>query len=245
MRFARRLRNDLDAGAAILLLEGEPATVIHQGDLMHKFCKLLRSAERDQQLIEEICNEAPGETPLRTWLKEFKPSSDLAARLGEQQDALDRIFEANQSSADAVRRLDSFAYPLTLVGMVLSVFSIGHLLRSQAAENSSDETNMSSEATSLVTRSLILVLALSTLDLVWTILASEAGQMRELNPLGSHLIGSPIALIAFKAAMTCSAAGLLFGLRHYRRAQVGAWWACLICTLLTLRWLVLNSLFIA
>ncbi len=82
----------------------------------------------------------------------------------------------------------------------------------------------------IVTRSLILVVALSLLDLVWTLLASQAGTMRELNPVGGRLIDDPAKLIAFKVAMTGLAAGLIFKLRYYRRAQLASWWACLILT---------------
>jgi hypothetical protein len=69
--------------------------------------------------------------------------------------------------------------------------------------------------------------------------------MRELNPFGSNFINDPNLLVVFKMGIIALAVGLLFGLRQYRHAQVGAWWACLICTLLTARWLTLNSMFVA
>ena len=88
----------------------------------------------------------------------------------------------------------------------------------------------------------VFVVALSLLDLVWTLLVSQAGTMRELNPVGGRLIDDPVKLVAFKVAMTGLAAGLIFKLRYYRRAQLASWWACLILTLLIVRWLTFNSM---
>ena len=69
--------------------------------------------------------------------------------------------------------------------------------------------------------------------------------MKELNPLGAALIDDPLALIALKAGATFLAITLLFMLRQHRVAQQGAWWGCLICTLLTVRWLTFNSMFVS
>lgn len=68
--------------------------------------------------------------------------------------------------------------------------------------------------------------------------------MREINPIGGRLIDRPEQLILFKAVMTTLAIGLLFRLRRYRRAQLAAWWSCLVLTLLTVRWLTFNSMLV-
>ena len=78
-----------------------------------------------------------------------------------------------------------------------------------------------------------------------TIMTSQAGQMREVNPFGNSLIQNPALLALFKIGATGLSIGLLFGLRKYRRAQVAAWWACLILTILALRWLTFNSMMIS
>jgi hypothetical protein len=92
--------------------------------------------------------------------------------------------------------------------------------------------------------SLALIAAFSGLDLVWTLLASGAGQMTELNPIGSHLLRNPLHLSLFKITATVVSCGLLMYLRQHQRAQLATWWMCLVCTVLTFRWLVLNSMFI-
>jgi len=69
--------------------------------------------------------------------------------------------------------------------------------------------------------------------------------MRELNPLASRLISDPEALVAFKVVATLLGCGVLFALRRHSRAQLASWWMCLVCTMLTFRWLMFNSMFIA
>jgi len=81
------------------------------------------------------------------------------------------------------------------------------------------------------------------IDLVWTVLAHQAGSMRELNPIGSQLFSNPVNLIIFKTAATSLAIALLFRLRQIPLARQASWWCCLVLTLLTARWLTFHSMF--
>jgi len=53
----------------------------------------------------------------------------------------------------------------------------------------------------------------------------------------------PAALAAFKVSATCLGTGLLWRLKHYHGAQVASWWLCMILTLVTVRWVTVQSLF--
>ncbi|MGQ9576181.1 MAG: hypothetical protein ACUVUC_12765 [Thermoguttaceae bacterium] len=44
-----------------------------------------------------------------------------------------------------------------------------------------------------------------------------------------------------RATLTAAA---LVALRRYRFAHIGAWWACAVYTVLTLRWAAISSLFL-
>ncbi len=79
---------------------------------------------------------------------------------------------------------------------------------------------------------------LAALDVIWTLLSAQAGQMRELNPLAARLLGQPDALLTFKLACTVGPAALIFALRRHRAAQLAAWWMCFITTLVACRWVV-------
>lgn len=206
---------------------------------------LVSDAHRSKLLPRLLINAGSSETISRwsDWVQGFRPSNEFLTEAQPIVDRIDETVREDQARHAARKRLDSFTYPLTIVGMIMSVFAIGHLMSNPPnGGKTPDEVEMSAEVVQIVTRSLVLVVALSLLDLVWTLLASQAGTMRELNPVGGRLIDDPALLIVFKVAMTGLAAGLIFKLRYYRRAQLASWWACLILTLLTVRWLTFNSM---
>jgi hypothetical protein len=93
--------------------------------------------------------------------------------------------------------------------------------------------------------SLFFAAVFSSIDLAWTILAVNANAIQELNPLGSHLIENPRHLVGFKVSITFSCLALLWLLRRHKRAQIAAWWICLVLTLITCRWLMIHSLYIS
>jgi hypothetical protein len=96
-----------------------------------------------------------------------------------------------------------------------------------------------------IVRTLVLIGLLSTVDLVWTLLASgQPGAMLELNPLGRGLTRDPVRLVAFKSTVTAISIALLYWLQQRPLAQRVAWWTCLVLTLMTARWLTFQSLFL-
>ena len=173
----------------------------------------------------------------RQWLRTFEPSRRLAERAARDLEHLEATAISNERASSAMLRLHAASYPLTVMGMSLCVFAIGHLLRYRP-----EEVQASSRGVLLT---LGLVFALSALDLVWTLLAHQAGQMRELNPLGSRLIENVWLLSAFKLGLTALAVGVLYRLREHAFARAAGWWACLVLTLLLIRWVAVNSLFMA
>lgn len=64
---------------------------------------------------------------------------------------------------------------------------------------------------------------------------------QEMNPLGSQLLLDGVSPLAFKVTTLAVSVLLLFVLRRYRGAQLASWWMCMVCTLLTFRWIVLDS----
>lgn len=185
------------------------------------------------------------------WFDEFQGTEELA---NVAQEVFTTLVEAHSDEpaaatkiepAEAAIQPDLLSYPLTVLGMLLGVFSLGHLLTMRPESNGDwHGVDTSPTAQRIVMRSLGLLLLLSTLDLVWTVLAWQTGQMREMNPIGEQLMQNPATLAAFKLAATLFGAGLLYAARQYRLAQATTWWMCLVLTVVTLRWVMFNSLFL-
>lgn len=179
------------------------------------------------------------------WIENFVAPGELEIRAA----ALTNSFEASQRKAlndiKAHRLMEKMAYPLTVSGMVMSVLAIGHLLGGRPhANHSTKGTDDSPEMIRALNWSIAFTVAFSLLDLTWTILALNTKSVSELNPIGSQFIHDPRNLAGFKVSVTFSCLALLWLLRKHKRAQVAAWWLCLVLTLVTCRWLLVDTLIV-
>lgn len=212
----------------------------------------IEAARHKAQFLRSIISSRPGlriqafdfapeqGQRLQDWLRNFSPPPQLMSRAGRQ---IRQMRRARNSTV--IPKHASLAYPLTIVGMLAGVWSLGHLLVSspQPHEELRGATTDPSLVKATIT-SIAGVMILSALDLIWTLRASQAGQMTELNPLGSRLITDPTQLVAFKLAATLTGCGFLLAFRRTQLVRRAAWWLFLVLTLLTFRWLVFNSLFV-
>jgi hypothetical protein len=248
---ARRLGSEivqqLVGGDIVVALPNQPLVTLFRGK---PYCDLLKSLLKDSRRVMPVSVNRQLMTEQQpawnAWLAAFEPTEDFRQRAGRIVAEYDRAEVEAVRAIAASRRLNLFAYPLSVMGMVVTTLGIGHLLSHRPpVDAKSLETDLSPLAIRVLTYSLVLVVIYSALDLTWTILAHQAGQMLELNPLGSHLIENPLHLVAFKMSTTGLAVGLLFVLRKYRKAQLAAWWVCLVCTLLTARWLTISPMMAA
>jgi hypothetical protein len=180
------------------------------------------------------------------WIEGYEPPKNLVDRGLALVSAYDATEKEALTAIAARRRLEAWSYPLTIGLMVVTVLAVGHLLGGRPhAGKPTTGIDDSPEMIRALNCSLIFVAVLSVGDLVLTILAGQAGQMRELNPLGSHLIHDTRHLFGFKVGATLPALGLLWLLRRHKRAQIAAWWICLILVIVTFRWLTIHSTFVA
>lgn len=134
-------------------------------------------------------------------------------------------------------------YALSVAGMVLVALSIGTLLNHRPESGRWSQLVQSTEAVSLVKRALVLIIALSVFDLACTLFATTAGDFLEVNPFGESLLSKPWMLSTFKLTATALGVGILWSKRSYLGAQQASWWMCLVLTLVTVRWVAVQSLF--
>ena len=240
----RRLYLHLTTGGTVVLYGDAPVLLLANSESSNLLKTLIHNSA-----LESLANtglagdiQLPGESSYwKRFADGFECPQELRIRVGEVLEKERAVEERNLAEIAARRNLDSSSYPLTVFGMVLVVIAFGNLLSNEAPlDIQSSESPVMERRVKIF---LMLIAAFSVLDLIWTLLASRANALTELNPIGSHLIHNPIGLLAFKTLVTVGVIGILFVLRGHRVAQRGAWWACLICTLVTVRWLTFNSMF--
>ncbi|HIE97531.1 MAG: DUF5658 family protein [Fuerstiella sp.] len=237
----------LEGGGAIVLFSGTPVEMFYGNSSYDLLNVLIKDDARTAFLAGEQ-EWLPARVEHQSWIawiSEFDCPPELQDRATEMLQKIERTMTENEAHISAIRTLEASGYPLTVVGMLLVVLSVGHLLSFHPTPDGEGKPEPSPQTLKAVRKSLMLVAALSALDLIWTILVSQTGSMRELNPLGSALIKDPQSLIILKVVATSVAVGILLTLQRHRIAQQGSWWGCLICTLLMVRWLTFNSMFIS
>jgi hypothetical protein len=240
----RRLYLHLTTGGTLVLYGDAPVLLLANTETSDLLKTLINNSA-----LESLANtglaadiQLPGESSYwKKFADGFECPQELRVRVDEVLEKERAVEERNLAEIAARKLLSSSSYPLTIFGMLLVVIAFGNLLSNEAPlDIQSSESPVMDRRVKIF---LMLIAAFSVLDLIWTLLASRANALTELNPIGSQLIHNPIGLLAFKTLVTVGVIGILFVLRGHRVAQRGAWWACLICTLVTVRWLTFNSMF--
>lgn len=197
-----------------------------------------KGAQRERLINEAFVrgSEPSGET--RAWLSSYTPEKELVGRIAKVVNRVNAIEKSNVVAATAMRRFNNWSYPLTITAMMIFVLSMGSLLAARPQELvavAHTETDVS------VNRFLWLIGGMSVIDLVWTLLAHQANQIAEVNPVGNILLGDAQRTILFKALATALAIGILYKARHSLFARKACWWVCLTLALLMARWVLVSG----
>lgn len=176
-------------------------------------------------------------------LEHFKPTDELLIRLQQ----IKKRYEAeDRKLAHAEKRFLRLHSIITIFGFMLAVWSFGSLFSCRSPlPNGGAQGHASGVSPRQVVRLIVLISMLSVYDLVCTLFADGLGGLWELNPLAGSLLSSRISIVTFKLVTTAGAATVLYITRHHRFAQLAAWWAGVLYTILILRWATFNSVFLS
>ncbi len=238
----RKILSTLQHEGIIILFENQPMRRFLLGSEIFDFCMALLADDPTEEQIERFLTlwESADGQQWRDWLLHFSPDLELRRLMQARIDKIEEEEASNERRTAATARLETLAFPLTLCGMLLGVIAFGHMMKWMSRGISSDADTPESQRH--VVTALWLMMGMSIIDLVWTILAGQAGIIEELNPVAARFINSPVQLTFFKLVVTSAGLGVLFVWRHRHQIQQAAWWMCLVCVLLTFRWVIFDSL---
>lgn len=253
-RFRMMSHTVREARRCVDLLSDDTILVLFDDQRLQEFSYGLPAYELSRGLLGQWNDEVTEETFLslaeggekgrelwRTTLlgNDLPPSvrDILNAKITEYEEVEAR----NQQEINATHRMDRYSYPLTIIGMLLSVVAFGHVLKWMGG-GFQEAGEQASESSRHVVIALVLMFGMSLVDLAWTVLSEQAGLMTEVNPIAARFVDSPYELMAFKLIMTLLGFGILYVWRSRRQMQQATCWLCLICVLLTFRWIVFDSL---
>jgi hypothetical protein len=244
-RLGARLRNELGRKAVVLAFAGQPLFT-PDTTATYQLLKSLVSVDGRSTKQLEVRHQLPDDFDKSVWdewVASFTAPDSLKSRAAGALAQYEEQQSEAQAQIRARRWLEASQYPLSVAAMILSVLSLGHLLGGRPhAGKPTRGLDESPEMIRALDWSLLFAAALSIFDLVWTILMANTNDIQELNPIGTHLIHNPRHLAGFKVSITFACLALIWLLRRHKRAQIAAWWICLVLTLLTCRWLMATSL---
>jgi len=127
---ASRIRGVLDGqNGSVVATTGDPPIYLNY-DQTTSLLSLLNDTRQSSEQTQELLADLPDEAGLdwELWLHDFISSEEFRQRRDEVLQAVAVDEAAQQSAIAAVRRFETYAYPLTVLGMLLGAIAFGHLL---------------------------------------------------------------------------------------------------------------------
>jgi hypothetical protein len=220
----------------ILLSADGPSQLISPPRSLAAMDILSSSASEAEKLeaLSLIHHSDQGSAAWREVVTAFVPTPELATRLKEAHTR-----HPSRTPTASSHRVNN---ALSIFGFLLAVAALGTLLLHRPdTVGGIRGVNPEPLAMRRVLQAGLLLGALAIYDLVATLTLVQSGLVVEVNPIARGFIQSPIATTIFKLGLTGVAIAGLVAMRRHRPAQVAAWWACVINTVLLLRWATVTS----
>lgn len=244
LRLYRFMTTSLDNADYIILFDETPFRSLSVASDKYDLAQAILAdspKERELAFIPGIVFDEQTTQLWSSWLKNYHPPAAVANELQQLITTIEKHERETVTKIAAVKRLENFSYPLTLASMIFSVIAFGQLLQ-WIGKGFAEPEERKPESERFLVMALLLMLGMSLIDLIWTILAGQAGIMREVNPVAAAYMDSPRQLAFFKVVATSCGLSILYFWRHKPVMQQATWWMCLVCVLVTFRWVVFNSM---
>ncbi|MCA9061597.1 MAG: hypothetical protein KDA96_00980, partial [Planctomycetaceae bacterium] len=169
---AARITDMLSQGGVVILFDGLPAVF---DDSHSSQTRLLEAFVRYRPTLRstaEAYRMCPPEIPLtvwQAWLNTFEPGPVFLRQAEVILERMDRAEKEGHEAIASLRLLEEWMSPLNGIGLVLAVVALAHLINGRPVNWPPGA--VATNATHLAARSILLIAAMSGLDLVWTILA--------------------------------------------------------------------------
>lgn len=236
--FGRRVLLHIDAATSMRLLKALRSAATPERRVMAAMTSGLRGAE---DISTSVWRDA---------LRDFESAAALphlqSSTLHSMEMDLEMVLEPPAPGfRQEFARWSHVEYALNVSGMFLIVVAASVLVGHKPRLNKAWRLrNPDKDALRTTLQCLCLLAALGLFDLICTITSvTAASGFVELNPVAAQFIASPWQLSVFKLCATTLGITVLWKLHHYRGAQIASWWLCLICTVVTVRWVAVQSLY--
>lgn len=245
-RAADWVKRRLSQDSLLICWADQPALFLQRDQAIQAFNILLDETETEDK-IQSLREVGPPWLPNAPWqflASNFSGDEILLERLQNQtmheEPYTSEAHKHEEAEEDDDWHGDRFISGLTLTGFGLSILALGTLLSSHYPSREKNARFNERQIFRLVG----LIVVLNLYDLICTLFAHNIGGLWELNPFAGAMMDVSLMVVVYKLCLTIGPSIVLAVARRFRIAQLTAWWAGILYTVLILRWSTYNSMFL-
>lgn len=242
-RLAGQLKHNLEQDALFIHLNTDSAALVPYYQAQPILDTLLSSASPEDK-VEALSQAELDGFSASQWtalVEGFETSLELEERVT----ALKETLAEQQELGDKMAWYLAGPFPLMpILGFALAVLALGTLLSCRPPAFFS---RLRQRHQRMYCRQVVylvgLIVVLNLYDLACTLFAKGIGGFWEMNPFAGYILHVPPLVVCFKLGLTIGPAILLIIARRRWLAQVASWWGGVLYTVLVLRWVTYNAMF--
>jgi len=242
-RLAGQLKLNLAQDALLIHLDADSAALVPGYQTLTVLDTLLSSESREEK-VRALVQEDLAAFSSTQW-------ASLVGAFETPPELMDRVVALRETLAEQQELGDKMPWYLAgsfpvmpVLGFVLAVLALGTLLSCRPPAFFS---RLRQRHQRMYCRQVVylvgLIVVLNLYDLACTLYAKGIGGFWEMNPLAGYILDVPPMVVCFKLGLTIGPAILLIIARRRKLAQMASWWGGVLYTVLILRWVTYNAMF--